>query len=174
MKKSFYTFLFLLTFGISQVLSAQVTNSSYKLMLKTLLSHTVPELSVTEAPEPNENIIYLDAREKREYEVSHIEDALWIGYDDFKDSRVSDVPKDSKVIVYCSVGYRSEKISEKLIEMGFQDVSNLYGGIFEWVNTDKEVVEGENDQETATDKVHAYDRIWGVWVEGDKAEKVYK
>ncbi len=174
MKKYFHTFLFLLVFGAAQTLSAQVANSSYKLMLNTLLSHTVPEMSVSDAPEPNENIIYLDAREKREYEVSHIEDAIWIGYDDFKDNRVSEVPKDSKVIVYCSVGYRSEKISEKLIEMGFEDVSNLYGGIFEWVNSEKEVVEGEGDHEQSTGKVHAYDKVWGIWVEGDKAEKVYK
>jgi rhodanese-related sulfurtransferase len=32
------------------------------------------------------------------------------------------------------VGYRSEKVTEKLQKAGFTQVSNLYGGIFEWVN----------------------------------------
>ncbi|MEL6718853.1 MAG: rhodanese-like domain-containing protein, partial [Bacteroidota bacterium] len=68
---------------------------------------------------------------------------------------------------YCSVGYRSEKISEQLLEAGFKDVSNLYGGIFEWKNQDHEVV----DEKGATEKVHAYDRVWGFWLKEGK--KVY-
>jgi len=173
MKKYMYLVLFVF-FGWSQVSTAQVANSSYKLMLKTLLSHTVPEVVVTDAPTPSENIYYLDAREKREYEVSHIQDAIWIGYDDFKGERIADIPKDSKVIVYCSVGYRSERISEKLLEMGFSDVSNLYGGLFEWMNEEKEVVTGEGTEQTPTNQVHAYNRIWGVWLDVDGERKVYK
>ena len=100
--------------------------------------------------------------------MSHIQDAIWVGYDDFDLSRVGEVEKNQKIVVYCSVGYRSEKVSEKLIEAGYEDVANLYGGIFEWRNQDQEVV----DEQGQTNKVHAYDKVWGVWV--TKGEKVYE
>lgn len=150
----------------------KVKNPSYGLMLKTLLSHTVDETTVDELKTmEEENIILLDAREKKEFEVSHLENAIWVGYDDFSKKRVEELSKDSKVIVYCSVGYRSEKISEQLEELGFEDVQNLYGGLFEWVNQGNEVV---NENAENTEKVHAFDKLWGAWLETEKDNKVYK
>ena len=40
---------------------------------------------------------------------------------------------DKPVLVYCSVGARSQDIGKKLVQKGFS-VVNLYGGIFQWVN----------------------------------------
>lgn len=149
-------------------LSAQtVQSTAYDLMLKGLLSHTVPEVSVEDI-QTSEAIVFVDARERSEYEISHLKDAIWVGYDDFDMDRVGEVPKNSRIIVYCSVGYRSEKVSEQLIEAGYQDVSNLYGGIFEWVNQQRPIV----SEEGKTDRVHAFDKLWGIWVE--KGEKVYE
>jgi len=149
----------------------KVKNPSYGLMLKTLLSHSVEETTIDdlEVLEKN-NIILLDAREKREFEVSHMNNALWVGYDDFSPKRVKDIPKDAKVIVYCSVGYRSEKVSEQLLDLGYTNVSNLYGGLFEWVNQGNEVV----TDDTTTEKVHAYDKLWGVWLDTEKNNKIYR
>lgn len=135
-------------------------------MLKDLLNHSVPEISVAEI-NPDEKVIYLDARELNEYEVSHIRNAIWVGYDKLQKEALKEVPKDSKIIVYCSVGYRSEKVSEKLIKMGYKDVSNLYGGLFEWANQEKTMV---NDS-SFTNRIHAYDEEWGKWV--TKGRKVY-
>ena len=146
-----------------------VKNSSYDLMLKTLLSHSVTEISAEQAAKLN-NAVFLDARAKEEFEVSHIKGATWVGYDAFKPSMVEDIDKTQPVVVYCSVGYRSEKISEQLLEMGFSEVSNLYGGIFEWVNRGEEVV---NQQAVTTEEVHAYNKIWGVWLRIPKEKKVY-
>lgn len=147
---------------------ARTNDAEFDAMLKDLLSHTVPEVTADEVNQLDKSdLIFIDAREKNEYEVSHIQDAVWVGYNFFKSKRVKELPKDKKVIVYCSVGYRSEKISEKLIKMGFEDVSNLYGGIFDWTNKGYEVVKGD----TKTNKVHAYDKNWGRWLK--KGEKVY-
>ena len=38
------------------------------------------------------------------------------------------------IIVYCSIGVRSEDIGEKLKELGYTKILNLYGGIFDWKN----------------------------------------
>ena len=115
-----------------------------------------------------EKIVLLDAREIEEYNVSHIENSKFVGYDNFNKKNIQGIPKDSKVVVYCSVGYRSCKIGEKLQDMGYSNVYNLYGGMFDWVNNGNTIVDNDNKP---TNKVHAYNKDWGKWV--TKGEKVY-
>ncbi len=146
---------------------AQVNDPLFNATLKTLLSHDVPEISVKDAV-TRYDAVFLDAREKAEYDVSHIKGARYIGYDDFDFSRVKNLKQNQPLIVYCSVGYRSEKITEKLKTYGFSNVSNLYGGIFEWVNEGYKVYDNSG---MTTEKVHAYDKTWGIWLK--KGEKVY-
>lgn len=147
---------------------AHVESNAYDVMLSTLLAHSVPEIDVKQAV-ADSTAVRLDAREQAEFSVSHLPNATWVGYDDFNLERVAHVPKDTPIIVYCSVGYRSEKIAEKLRKAGYTNVSNLYGGIFEWVNTEHEVVDTTG---SATAKVHAYSKSWGVWL--TRGEKVYQ
>ena len=52
--------------------------------------------------------------------------------------------------------------------MGYKNVQNLYGGIFEWKNNDGKVY---NQQEKETDSVHAFSKHWGKLLL--KGEKVY-
>lgn len=146
---------------------ALVQSSAFNLTLKTLLSHSVPEVSVPQVKEMK-NVLLLDAREWSEYQVSHIENARYVGYDQFEMDRLKSVNKKQKIVVYCSVGYRSEKISEKLKQAGFMDVSNLYGGIFEWVNQENPVIDTTGNE---TKNIHAYNKTWGVWL--NKGNKVY-
>lgn len=166
MKRTLWLVAVLILF-LGKVSFSQVVHSrAYDMMLSSLLDHSVDEVSVDKVITDTSNILFLDAREKKEYEVSHIRGARWIGYDDFDTSRVKDIGPNQKIVVYCSVGYRSEKVTEKLESAGYNNVSNLYGGIFEWVNQNNEVV-APND--STTQKVHAYDHIWGIWLKnGDK------
>ena len=89
-------------------------------------------------------------------------------YDSFKPENIKNINKKSKIIVYCSVGYRSERIGERLLKLGFTDVSNLYGGIFDWINDGNPVV---NTSGIRTDSVHTYNKEWSKWVE--KGVKIY-
>jgi len=146
----------------------KVENKAFERRLKILLSHNVNEISIKDAAKIKANVIFLDARKKKEYNVSHIKDSRWIGYDDFNRKRMEGIAKKTKIIVYCSVGYRSEKITKKLNKMGYKDVSNLYGGIFEWVNQGNKVY--DNKGKTTT-KVHTYNKAWSKWLK--KGEKVY-
>ena len=147
--------------------SAQVNSTAFNLTLKALLSHSVPEVSVSQMKEMKDFVL-LDVREKNEYEVSHISNAKHVGYGKFEIASVGSVSKNQKIVVYCSVGYRSEKIGEKLKQAGFTDISNLYGGIFEWVNQGNVVVD---KQGKATQNIHAYSKTWGIWLE--QGVKVY-
>ena len=127
---------------------------------------TIAPNDVKRAP----NMVILDARERAEYDVSHLPNAVFIGYNNFEKKIVDSLAKDKPIVVYCSIGYRSEKIGEKLQKLGFTKVYNLYGSIFEWVNQGNVVVD-KNGQPTK--KVHTYNKAWSRWVEDGKAEKVW-
>lgn len=144
-----------------------VQSKAYGEMLDGLLSHKATEISVEEASKLA-TVTFVDAREKNEFAVSHIKDAVWCGYDDFDINRLKNVDGSKKIVVYCSVGYRSEKISLKLKKLGFTNTYNLYGGIFEWKNQGHPVVDPAGNE---TEKVHAYNEKWGVWL--TSGEKVY-
>ncbi len=146
----------------------QVQSGAYRTLLRTLLRHSVPEIGVAEAAANADQYLFVDAREKREYEVSHLPHARWVGYETFSLSHLQGVSKQTPIVVYCSVGYRSEKVAEQLIAAGFTKVWNLYGGIFEWVNQGHIVVNAQGP----TEAVHAYDRKWGIWLK--KGQKVYR
>jgi rhodanese-related sulfurtransferase len=114
------------------------------------------------------NVVILDARELPEYNVSHIDGARFIGYDNFDLKAITDIPKDTRVVVYCSVGYRSGRIVEKMQKAGYSNVLNLWGGIFNWVNTGHDVVNVSGP----TNHVHPYSEKWGKWLTA--GEKVYE
>jgi rhodanese-related sulfurtransferase len=160
--------VFILFLFNAYAIQAQVESSAFNLTLKTLLSHTVNEISVKELIQKSD-VVLLDAREPAEFKVSHLTNAIHVGYDNFNIDSVKDLDKNESIVVYCSVGYRSEKIAEKLKSAGFTNVSNLYGGIFEWVNQGYKIVE-VNEKET--NNVHAYNKTWGIWL--NRGNKVYK
>ena len=145
--------------------------TAYDRMLNSIYSNTVPQVKANELRdkiESKKNVTILDTRSREEYEVSHIPGARFVDYDDFKSNDVSSIDHKAEVIVYCSVGSRSEKIGEKLLGLGFSNVRNLYGGIFQWVNEGGSVL---NKKNLPTDSVHTYSWLWSVWLE--KGIKVY-
>ncbi len=103
----------------------------------------------------------LDTRTYEEFEVSHIPNAIWVGYENFDLDRVAAINKTEKIIVYCSIGYRSEKIGEQLIKGGFSWVRNLEGGIFNWSNCGN-ILQDINDHPTTN--VHGFDQEWSQWL----------
>ncbi|WP_461050827.1 rhodanese-like domain-containing protein [Spirosoma arcticum] len=157
--------MFLLTNG---VVLAQTTSPTYGAMLETMYKKTVPLVTVVELKK-KPNVVLLDTRTKAEYDVSHLPNARWVGYDDFELKRVEDIPKQADVVLYCSVGYRSERVGEKLLAADYQHIRNLHGSLFEWVNQGNTVVD---KQGKPTQRVHAYSRLWGVWL--NRGEKVYE
>lgn len=58
---------------------------------------------------------------------------LFIPYNELE-RNISELPNDKnqKIVVYCRSGSMSKIASEKLIELGYTDVSNLDGGIQAW------------------------------------------
>jgi rhodanese-related sulfurtransferase len=125
---------------------------------------------VTELKNGLGEVLLLDVREKQEFEVSHIPGAQWAGYNDFDISAYDEISKDQPIVVYCSVGYRSEKVGETLRNAGYSNVRNLYGSLFEWVNQGN-VVEEKGGHPTT--RIHTYNRKWSQWMFNENYVKVW-
>lgn len=164
MNKHFFYFLIIFS---TTTLSGQNTLSE---LLKKYNSKKINYISVQELAMPKTNAIILDAREINEYNVSHIKDAYYVGYNDFKIETVLKhiQDKNQKIVVYCSIGIRSETIAHKIKKAGFTNVLNLYGGIFEWKNNNYPVYTNEGLQ---TENVHVFSNEWSKWLK--KGVKIY-
>ncbi len=147
--------------------SATVSSTAFNFTLQRLLNHSIPVISIDSLARNLNSYTLLDAREAEEHSVSSIRGARHIGYQHFDISCISDLDLDTPIVIYCSIGVRSEKIGEKLKTAGFTNVHNLYGGIFEWVNRGNPVY-GHDKQ---TSMIHAYSRLWGIWLR--KGDKIY-
>lgn len=145
-----------------------VKNPEFQKELQGLLSFSTPTISVAEAMAHRDEYVFLDAREPDEFGVSHLPNAQWIGYRKFDKRRLAGIEKDQKIIVYCSVGYRSEKITEQLMELGYTQSFNLVGSLFEWANQGGPLVNTANE---STQKVHAYNQKWSQWITHPEVEK---
>ena len=76
--------------------STHVSDMTYDLVLSILLSHRVPEVSVDRLQETRFHI--LDARSYREFEVSHIPGAIWVGYREFSLDRLAGIDQQASRI----------------------------------------------------------------------------
>lgn len=101
--------------------------------------------------------LMLDARTEAEFAVSHLATAQRIDPNTPDWSQLATVPKETPIVVYCSVGYRSARIAEQLQQQGFVQVLNLEGSIFQWANEARSLY--QNDR--PTDLVHPYNDRWG-------------
>ncbi|MEM6460653.1 MAG: rhodanese-like domain-containing protein [Pseudomonadota bacterium] len=130
-----------------------------------------PQLSVTELAKTLEGSsktpLIVDVREPEEYAVSHIPGAVNAQGAELE-RLVSEAGPDRPIVLYCSVGYRSSRETEKLLEKGYRNISNLEGSIFEWANTGHPLVQGGPSSQLATDAVHPFDEEWGVLLDAER------
>jgi len=95
----------------------------------------VPTVTPNQAAElfANKQAIIVDVREQDEWDEQHIEGAIFIPLDQVE-SRIGELAqyKDSRIIMQCRSGRRSDIAGTTLIKAGFSDVVNLEGGILAW------------------------------------------
>ena len=111
------------------------------------------DIETVERWQKSDETLFVDVRDEKEYSVSHLKRAKnWTSISDFQN-----VPKDKRILLYCSVGYRSAKLVHALQRKGYTQVYNFKGSIFAWVNAGKPVYLFEEK----TPFVHPYNDIWG-------------
>ena len=145
-------------------------NPAFNVKVSQTIRHTIPIMGVEELHSNSQNLLIFDARERAEYEVSHIPGAKFIGYTSPNWKVVDGLPRNTKIVVYCSIGYRSEKMGEILQKKGFSNIFNLYGSIFEWVNRGFPVV---NSAGETVRQIHTYNKAWSKWVNHSQISKIW-
>ena len=164
--KSFFQFFLLLALvaHLSQLCALDADNLDH--VHQTVaeefkrVEHIDPETLLSLEPD---NFVIFDVREKEEFEVSRISGAIQVDPDisnrqffQLYDERI----QSKTVIFYCSVGYRSSKLAEQLMDDPPGQLSsgfyNLQGGIFNWHNNQHPLI----DQNGETDDIHAYNSKW--------------
>jgi len=144
---------------------------NYDAYLESLYRDTVPAIAPEEAEvriASESDTVVLDVRSDPERSVSFIDGSEFFNFEDFDLEPFLALSRDTPVILYCAVGYRSERVGEEFISAGFTDVVHVYGGIIEWYNRGLPVengsaLEGATEQ-GADPPVHGREPKWGRWV----------
>jgi rhodanese-related sulfurtransferase len=96
----------------------------------------VPEVTVKDVrtiQEAGTPVILLDVRDQAEVNLGMIPGAVHISRGTLEGKIERAVPRDAKLVLYCSSGNRSLLAGDVLRQMGYSDVSSLAGGIRAWV-----------------------------------------
>tara|TARA_B100001123_G_C15306032_1_gene1022731 strand:+ start:1970 stop:2293 length:324 start_codon:yes stop_codon:yes gene_type:complete len=94
----------------------------------------VPEISVKEVKRvrtQGEQLRLVDVREEWERNLVKIDDSIFLPMDQLP-LRIDELDKAYKTVVYCHTGIRSAAVTAYLLGQGFEDVSNMVGGIDAW------------------------------------------
>ena len=109
----------------------------------------------------DEKYVLVDVRKEKERAVSIIDGA--ISKDEFNANK--DNYRDHKVITYCTIGYRSGRVTIDLKKQGF-DAYNLVGSVLLWSHA-RQIF--KNPDGSATYRVHVYGNEWALLAENYEA-----
>ncbi|MFK8045106.1 MAG: rhodanese-like domain-containing protein [Crocinitomicaceae bacterium] len=150
-------------FGLSGFSQETEKEQTFDEMVRSYYKKTVPLIyphQLYKKMMAKEKMYLLDTRESKEFEVSTLKNAMHVGFIGFNMNKVKAIDKKATIIMYCTIGARSETIGEKLKKNGYTNVYNLYGGLMHWKNEGYKVYKGS----TVTNNIHVYSKKWGKWL----------
>jgi rhodanese-related sulfurtransferase len=141
------------------------TRSIHWFLLKKSLEHHFPEVAWISTEELANWLadngrpapLLLDVRTPEEWNVSHLPGARHAEPKASVESVTAGISKETPIVTYCAVGYRSAEMAKRLRAGGFSNVRNLEGSIFEWANERRPLVRNEQP----VSRVHPYNALWG-------------
>jgi molybdopterin/thiamine biosynthesis adenylyltransferase/rhodanese-related sulfurtransferase len=103
-----------------------------RVAVKTEIRQTITALELAGRLAQDEDIFLLDVRERPEYNICHLDNAVLIPVNIIANN-VKRIPVDRPVVVYCHHGIRSQYVIDYLQkEFNFTNLMNLQGGINSW------------------------------------------
>jgi len=155
-----FKYLILITLCVYQ------KDDTFDEMLMKYYTSDVPKIQpsvLDEKMKSGQKVVLIDVRESAEYNVSRIPGSgIYPSY--YPSALANDetgITKGDLIVLYCTIGARSEKIANRMIEEGdFTQVFNLYGGIINWSNSGYDL-EGPDGK---TEEVHVYSASWAKWL----------
>lgn len=93
----------------------------------------VPEIRPDWVARHLDELFVLDVRSESEFEgeLGHLKGAHLIPLDELR-TRLSEVPKDARIVAVCQSGKRSAMATEILRKAGYEKVANVAGGLIQW------------------------------------------
>jgi rhodanese-related sulfurtransferase len=106
------------------------------------------------------NLVLIDIRQPNEQEISMLPHALTAA--EFAARFRRGIPKDKRLVVYCTIGYRSGKYAEELAKQGIK-AENLEGGVLAWSFAGgKFLAKDSHGDWIETNRIHVYDKEWNI------------
>ena len=96
-------------------------------------------------------------REPREFQQGHIQGARLISLPQLL-ADPSQMPRAVPVVLTCRTGRRSSRVTGKLIEMGYDNLKILEGGLLAWVHDDGKVYNEKGE----TNRIHTFGQEWNL------------
>ncbi len=113
--------------------------------LRNLMGGGVPSVDVKQAAElQGEDVgaLIIDVREPNEYAQLRARGAVLLPMGRLN-GRVKDLPRDRELLLMCRTGGRSANATQFLAANGFENVTNVSGGIMAWHKADLPTTSGE-------------------------------
>jgi len=113
--------------------------------LRSLMGPGVPSVSVQDAAEMqggDGGALIIDVREPNEYVQIRAKGAVLLPLGRLN-SRVRDLPRDRELLLMCRTGGRSQNATQFLAANGFENVTNITGGIVAWYQAGLPTTSGE-------------------------------
>jgi len=102
----------------------------------------VPASMVAEALDQGMPLVFLDARDKLNYEAGHIPGAINVPFFDV-DKHLDSVPKDKWLIAYCACPTAEAKqLADQLLNKGYTKVKVIQEGLDGWTGMGRELEKG--------------------------------
>ncbi|MBC2851780.1 rhodanese-like domain-containing protein [Cetobacterium sp. 8H] len=104
-------------------------------LLHNFKNDTTPLISAEELNNNINSYFIIDARTEDQYKIAHIPGAVNIPFSQIE-SRITEIPKDKKIVVYCNGGNTGSKAQSILLKNNYS-VFNLIGGFNKFKETSK-------------------------------------
>ena len=114
------------------------------------------EILISEKP-----AIVLDVRNPDEFETSHVQGAIR-----YSPEEIDRLNKAQPVLVYCTVGFRSNEAAKELRKKGFEEIYELRDGLIGWANSGLPVVDHANE---VTAAIHVYHPAFQLFLKNGEA-----
>jgi rhodanese-related sulfurtransferase len=123
-----------------------------------------------------DNTLVFDVRQRTEFDVSHIKNAIRIDQDITNEDFIQRYNKQLKgrnIIFYCSVGQRSSLLASRLkpliLNQGAKEIYNLKGGIFQWHNEQRALIQNGKP----TQYIHPFSPMWSLLLKDKQTIKFF-
>ena len=107
--------------------------SGYLVGTGELPTTSQPQMSIEELWSAAAMPPLFDVRRESEYATAHVPGARNLPLADLQ-TRIAEIPRDKKIAVICTSGYRSSAAASLLAREGFDNVVNVAGGTQAWIS----------------------------------------